>query len=328
MKTISCEAGATAISDEPTPEKCFSLKNILIPVDFSDGSMEALKYGRALGVASCAVVHAIYAMEPTAIVADLNGAPIMPPLDCEIATQRGVDLDELLSKDAPKGLVYTTESRIGYPPDVIKDMIKETLADLVVISTHGRTGLNRLFFGSVTERVIHEGHCPVLVLKAEQDRYCESPFRLKKILLPMDLTKHSKQVIQYAMDWACKFGAEVTLAHFIPSFDASGVTASETSASSHVMKVARKTVEHWLEDTSKKCECRGVNTKCVALDGSMLAELPDYVRKEGFDLVVCTTHGFGGLRHLLYGSTAEDLMRQSPCPVLIVKTTEEEKEVR
>jgi len=120
MKTISCEAGATAISDEPTPEKCFSLKNILIPVDFSDGSMEALKYGRALGVASGAVVHAIYAMEPTAIVADLNGAPIMPPLDCEIATQRGVDLDELLSKDAPKGLVYTTESRIGYPPDVIK----------------------------------------------------------------------------------------------------------------------------------------------------------------------------------------------------------------
>ena len=165
MKTIADETTAAPARKASPGEKCFSLKNILVPIDFSEPSMEALKYSRALGVATGSVIHAIYVQEPSAIIADLNGIPVSVPPDCELATERGAALDELLAKEAPQGLVYTTASKIGYPADVIKDAAEASHADLIVISTHGRTGLKRLFFGSVTERVIHDAACPVLVLR-------------------------------------------------------------------------------------------------------------------------------------------------------------------
>jgi len=327
MKTTAHENAAAPVLGCPPPKEFFSLNNILVPVDFSEASMEALQYVRALSAASGATIHAIYVQQPSAMIADLNGVPISTPPDCETATERGVALDKLLSKDAPRGIVYTTDSRIGYPVEVINSMAGETEADMIVITTHGRKGFSRLLFGSVTERVIREGRCPVLVLRPGQERYCEAPFRMKKVLLPIDLTEHSQQAIQYGVGLARKFGAEITLAHFIPRLGASEKEEISPAAIDE-FRWTKETVEHWLEKALENREMENVATKCVALDGSILAELPEYVKKEGFDLIVCTTHGFGGLRHLLFGSIAEDVMRESPCPVLIIKTHEEEKEVR
>lgn len=143
-------------------------KNILVPIDFSDSSVSALRQAVALARASggrltllhIGVVPHIYATE-----LGLGGAvgPLFAEMSQQIAAEQQHRLARLAATEIPEGLDHSLLLREGFPPEEVIAQVQAGEHDLVVMGTHGRTGMQRVFLGSVTERVVRECPVPVLV---------------------------------------------------------------------------------------------------------------------------------------------------------------------
>lgn len=138
----------------------FKQKTVLVPFDFSDESAEALKVAMAL-VEKPEDVHVLHVLIPLPV-----GDPYVvwdEQSERNRMEHAKQSIQETLTKLDFEGAQL--EVRIGNASDTIAEMAEEIGAGLIVIPSHGRTGVKRLLLGSVTERVVRLAHCPVLVLK-------------------------------------------------------------------------------------------------------------------------------------------------------------------
>ncbi len=133
---------------------------ILIPTDGSEQAKRAAKKGIELATEHDATVHGLYVIEPV-YTADVGTGQIIEALRAE-----GKRAVEALAEQAEaKGLTATTAVREGVPHKEILAYAEENDVDLVVMGTHGRSGLDRYLLGSVTEKVVRTADCPVLTVR-------------------------------------------------------------------------------------------------------------------------------------------------------------------
>jgi nucleotide-binding universal stress UspA family protein len=151
----------------------FDIKRILVPVDFGDCSQRALDLALELGEkhnASVEVVHV--AMSPPYMSPSISAA--LGPVRLQELEELGrreaeQQLDGMLARTAkPAGVGITSKIVFGIPQEVI--LACAGASDLLVMGTHGRRGLSRMFLGSVTEKVVRECTTPVLVVHANEPR--------------------------------------------------------------------------------------------------------------------------------------------------------------
>jgi len=144
--------------------------NVLVPTDFSESSVAAVRLGVAMAKASggrvtlmhVGVVPHVYATEW-----GMSGhtGPLFHQLAEEVNTEQRRRLDELARAEVPEGMEVVTLIREGFAPEEVNSQVVDGGHDLVVMGTHGRTGLKRALLGSVTERVVRECPVPVMVTK-------------------------------------------------------------------------------------------------------------------------------------------------------------------
>ena len=135
------------------------IKRILCPIDFSEYSDAAIKYAAMLAKDGDAELHLIYVYEEPFAYTDEDMSPV-PPADLHI------DRERLESIQPPTADVrLQREFLVGHAPDMIVAYAQEHDVDLIVMATHGRTGLGRLLMGSVTEAVLRRAPCPTLTVK-------------------------------------------------------------------------------------------------------------------------------------------------------------------
>lgn len=136
-------------------------KTIVVPVDFSDESFDALETARSQFVADAQAIHIVYVLPPL--------LPDEPGVIWEMVDDHGRRMHaEQAMRERLKDHKYAgvaIDIRVGDPSKTIADYAQEVHAELIVIPSHGRTGLTRLLIGSVAERVVRLAHCPVLVLR-------------------------------------------------------------------------------------------------------------------------------------------------------------------
>lgn len=144
-----------------------SFARILAPSDFSDHSAKALRYACGLAERFNAELHLIHVLSeivPTG--PDPLLIPVMPPQFYEEDEQRALELlKDVLKPEWGTPTSRTTVVRWGTPAESIVDYASECGADLLVIATHGRTGLSHVLLGSVAERIVREAPCPVLTVR-------------------------------------------------------------------------------------------------------------------------------------------------------------------
>ena len=149
-----------------------NVKNILVPVDYSDNGNAAMAYAGALAKEYDAELHLAHVYEQPFAYVDGGFAsaplPAVPPADLEAEEQK---LEEV---DAPEGTRFRRKFIVGTPADELVEYAKENDIDLVVMGTHGRTGLSRLLMGSVAEAVVRRAPCPVLTIKQPAKELLES----------------------------------------------------------------------------------------------------------------------------------------------------------
>ena len=145
-------------------------KSILVPTDFSPASFKALEYALTLGALSDARVTLAHIVVPVA-APDLVYGPVDWD-EGEAMKQAKVRLNEIKHE---QGFELSKQIKIlvrrGHPYHEIDRIANDIRADLIVVSTHGRTGLRHLLLGSVAERVIRHAPCPVLVVREKEHEF-------------------------------------------------------------------------------------------------------------------------------------------------------------
>ena len=147
--------------------------------------------------------------------------------------------------------------------------------------------------------------------------------RLAKLLVPTDFSEDSEQAARYAVELAKRFQAEIHCVHVVD------IPADLLSTSAYYMTGPSEAFLDQIREESKKNleafadnNLEGVQVQTAFLEGSPFVEIIRYARNQQIDLVVIATHGRTGLKHVLFGSVAEKVVRKAPCPVLVVKREE------
>lgn len=142
------------------------INNILLPIDFSTSSDEAVEYALQLARINNANIHLLTVIEPLVIrdIVPADYANIIKSYEESVQTKMDALVATLL-QESPKIKVFPELLKQFEPTDAILSKVKKENIDLVVMGSHGRRGLDRVLLGSVTEAVMREADCPVLVLR-------------------------------------------------------------------------------------------------------------------------------------------------------------------
>ena len=306
----------------PAAPANIQFKTILTTTDFSDAARHGVGYAVALAGKLGAAVRLLHVIEPRTWLSELGSiGPVRE--DSGVVASARAQLATLAKRES-KGEVAVTFSvvlRSGNPFDAITTAAREHAAELVVIATHGHTGVDRVLLGSTAERVVRHASCPVLTVptRAKPKRAGKAPvFRLKKILVPMDFSGISKDALPWATFLAARFGAEVILLHVVEKFPIDYLLGGGLMNEMFVplMKQAEADLEGIAGGWSKST---GVKISATVRKGSPYEAICEAAKTLDADMIVLTTHGHTGLKKVWLGSTAERVVRHAPCPVLAVR---------
>ncbi len=280
---------------------------ILVPIDFSAPSDAALDYARLLARTWDSELHLLHVtgerLTPPHAAADVHMEPNA------LRQIRG----RFTGEDRPRRLKVRVVER-ARPADAILSYARSAPADLIVMGTHGRSGLAHLVMGSVAETVVRNAPCPVLTVH-------EAPrgtARFARILVPTDFSGPSDAALDCARVLQLRFGASIHLLHVLEDEEAAGPFGAEVfvteppEARAARLRDARERLSHRLSAADRES---GQVTSEVLL-GPPASTIVDYAADNVYDLIVMGTHGRTGLARLMMGSVAERVVRGAACPVI------------
>lgn len=143
-----------------------NIKRVLVPIDFSDYSKEALSYSLRFIKCFNANITLIYVIEPVIYPPDFSATQIsIPPTDFEITKNAEESLKQFINKEIPADVKVKYIIKSGKPFVEIVETASEENIDLIIISSHGHSGVEKILFGSTAEKVVRKAPCPVLTLR-------------------------------------------------------------------------------------------------------------------------------------------------------------------
>jgi len=212
--------------------------------------------------------------------------------------------------------------------DMICRLAAEIRADLLVVPTHAFKGVKRFFLGSTAERVIQHAPCPILVDRRSAAQLPSNPLppgpslRIEKILVPVDFSTLSRNGLRYAIQFARHFASKITVLHVL---DLGYSEPKETPAMEHLKGFAGASVRQVLKEVRQAMRkfvgsmaFGRVQADTEIIMGPPVELISDFALTNDFDLIITSTHGLTGFKHVLIGSVAERLVRQARVPILVV----------
>lgn len=302
-----------------------TFNRILCPVDFSDTSHKALVYAATFAAwydATIEVAHVAPVFDDDLMPAVAAGSPG----ESLRLKSRRVLFEELRQFVASAGIARAHQTLIaqqGPVAEAIAELAAEHGVDLLVMGTHGRTGFNHLFLGSVTEKIVRSTACPVLTVPPAARVGLTGPVEFSRILCPIDYSPSSLKALKYALNLGRQADGRVTVLHVLEYMDPMEppeyVDASILASRRHIIDGARKRLRLALSDEpGASCEVEEV----LALNAHRASrEIVARAAAGEADLIVMGAQGSKGLELMLYGSSTHDVVRGAGCPVLTVRAT-------
>ncbi|WP_294346822.1 universal stress protein [Prosthecochloris sp.] len=147
------------------------IRRILCPVDFSDASRKAVRYAHEFAKGMGASLVLLNVVEPRPMAVDMSLSYV--PLEEDLEKAAKEDLEEIIRTEREQGVEVQADVQIGTPSETILEKAEELDVNLIIVGSHGKTGLSRILMGSVAESVVRKAKCPVLIVKAEEKEFIE-----------------------------------------------------------------------------------------------------------------------------------------------------------
>ena len=267
----------------------FPPKRILVAYDLSDVSRTAWRHAAALAAACGAALEAVY------VAPWQRGDDLMPQPD--LTPAQAAQLRDKIRAAIGNGTKITILQ--GDPAASILNCAKRRSAELIVVGTHGRTGLKRALLGSVAEAVIRAAAVPVLAARGQ-------PRAIASILAPVNFMPYSDYGFAYAAAASAALSARLTVLHVTDDPIWGGNPAFSISSLLHHLPV----------EIRKKCRASMASAVGDAVKGILTA-------KRGHDWIVLVAHDKSPIKDVFFGTTLEQVLRRSSIPVLSVPALED-----
>jgi nucleotide-binding universal stress UspA family protein len=286
-----------------------SLKNILFATDFSPAAEAALPYAIGLARRYGGTIHAVHVRFPATY--PVVGPEAMPQIIQAAEEQAKFEAQQL--HQMLTGVPHQVSVGEGEVWPMVNEIAKEQKADVIVIGTHGRTGLKRVLLGSVAEEVFRKAAIPVLTVGPHVSQDTARRLEMKEILFATDFSGESLAALPFAVSLAQEHQARLTLLHVVCEPKVGELVHAEQYADS-ILRQLRKLVpaeaEPWCEP------------KCRVEHGHEGEKIMEVANALGADLIVLGVRGaeagVGASTHLL-PSIAHKVVTQARCPVLTVR---------
>jgi nucleotide-binding universal stress UspA family protein len=285
-----------------------TLKNVLFATDFSPISEAAFQYAEAIARRFGSKLHALHVVPPSAYKYVPGGAGELP-----------WDLDEQQTKEAMAHLetrmaAFPHESTVvrGEVANAIRVVISEKNVDMLVVGTHGRSGLGRVLLGSIAESVFRQAPCPVLTVGPKVISDAPREIEFKHVLFATDFSEESLAAAPYAFGLAQEFQSRLTLMTAIP-------LPLEPLESIQVIKTEREKRLRSLLPADTDLWCA---PKFLVEFGDAAQNILKLAKQQEADLIVIGVRGAGGAigaaTHVA-DAIAHDVVAHAKCPVLTVR---------
>jgi universal stress protein A len=147
---------------------------ILVPIDFSEHSKKALQYAVPLADQFKAVIHLLYVVEPTVYPADFSFGQIgFSDVETELRKKGEQELHEMVETIIQGHVPSVARVKTGLPFVEIVSYAHDEKIDLIVVATHGHTGVEHILFGSTAEKIVRKAPCPVLVVRTQEHDFVD-----------------------------------------------------------------------------------------------------------------------------------------------------------
>jgi len=286
-------------------------KKILCPVDFSSGSRCAMRTAIRLANERGAELELVHAWSlPT--VGFAGGYSYAPDVVTLLSDDAQAGLTEAVAQATALGAKRVTPRLVsGVPWQQIVDLAADPAYELIVIGSHGRTGLGRVLIGSVAELVVRHAPCPVLTVRGDGEAL---PYR--HVLCPVDFSPSSRAAVELASQLVQPGGAGVTLLYVLELPVAWG-EVRPFDVYGDLDRRGRALLEGWVKELGARLAVPvGLQARVGSAGAQVLAAIDD---DPTIDLVAMGSHGYTGLKRLALGSVAEKTVRHARCPVLVAR---------
>lgn len=287
---------------------------ILCPLDLSDFSTHALEHAVVIARWYSASVTAVHVFATWVPPGSLTSYPGWMLQISEARKQIEDELREMMQPAKAAGMDVPLVIREGNPVAAILEEAGRVEADLIVMSTHGRSGFDRLTLGSVTEKILRKASTPVLTVPASP-----GPSRgfagYRRILCATDFSDYSRKALDYAVSLARQAGVGLTLFHVVEGADADAGVGLEPGRREDAERNARQAMQALLEDLDA-----GIAIEQAVAFGTPHREILARAEQSDTDLIVIGVRGRGSVDLTLFGSTTNQVVRRASCAVLTIRT--------
>lgn len=298
-------------------------KHILIPLDGSKLAEAAIPVAASLAKALNAPVTLLHIIE--------QDAPQEVHKDHHItkADEASGYLEELARRAFPVGAKVNWHVHTAAVKDVAASIVEHAMTefrpDLIVMCTHGNSGVRELLFGSIAQQVVAHGKTPLLLIKPEVDSV--KTFKPDKILVPLDTGPVHDDSLPVTQELANAYGAEIYLLTVIPTFSTmAGETAAASSllpaTTSALLEISVENAAMDLQAHLDELKQAGFRVKAEIVRGDPATEIVNLSERLNADLVVLTTHRKAGAAAFWARSVAPNVTRRARVPILLIPLEE------
>ena len=281
---------------------------ILVGIDDSDASNEAVAFATRLAREHGGQLILCHSVDWLPVITEMvsSGAIIdTTPIVDDLKREGEALLDRAMDAAKHNGVEAQRRALEGDPERRILELAADAKCSLIVMGTHGRHGLERLFVGSTTEAVLHESAIPVLTVRVGAKRAEDTRRCFERIVVGIDESEPSDAAVQTVLELPSEDRRQVFF------YSVAGTRDDEREQAQRVVGKA-----------IALANARGISAKGSVIDGSPDEALIAAAQQQAADLIVLGSHGRRGLQRLFLGSVAEHVVRNAPLPVLVVRTRE------
>ncbi len=296
-------------------------RTVVVPLDGSDSSEIALPIARQLRDRLGGTLKLISVVEVSAeFDAWVETAPFS--LEDELDTWLDDRRSYLQTVAERSGDNVETEIRVGRPAPEIRAVLEETGDALLVMASHGRSGLQQVVLGSVALSILHDVHMPVVVVHM-QDEAVGTTGAIDSVLLPTDGSRFSENAIEEALEI---LGEPRPAARLVQVLEHPGWSehSNYTGLVNQYLQAGREMSENHLEELAGKLRERGYRADAELRSGGAADGILDAANEHKVSMIAMATHGRGSVGRLLLGSVAQRVLQRATVPLMLIHLESDE----
>jgi nucleotide-binding universal stress UspA family protein len=299
-------------------------RSILVPLDGSLFAEQALPWALAIGRAARSKVRLVRVHQSAALPISVEAARYFNSMDQAVRRSERKYLREVAGRLRRSGGPGISSALLAGPvTDTLTQYVHDSRADLVVMTTHGRGPLQRVWLGSVADHLIRHLQVPVLLIRPrERPLTAKRPPAIKRMMVPLDGSSLAEAALTPAAALARLLDIEVVLLEVvapllvnIPPMGPPSIGFYEQG-----LKLVQSEAEEYLQAIAKRLGQEGLAaTSRVVLGPEAAGTILEVARHSRVGLVTIATRGQGGIRRLALGSVADKVVRGAEIPVLVIR---------